>query len=131
MNNDITKETFPLLALLNSSKDIKPLVREIHLLDTVLVVMYKAANSVFHILKEGTVLRMWRDRGNEYDNMAVVVYWNNTPIGWLPAEYGLIIARLMDAGKAFVCRVAKAEKYKEFMTDKMFIKVAVRISLID
>lgn len=60
-------------------------------------------------LKNGTVLKMIRHPKNEHDEMAIGIYYENIRIGWVPMRDNLVISRLMDAGKAFFCRVQSVE----------------------
>ncbi len=41
------------------------------------------------------------------DEFAIGIYVGTTRIGWVPMKQNLVIARLMDAGKAFTCKVVK------------------------
>ena len=60
-------------------------------------------------LKRGTVLKMIRHPKNDHDEMAIGIYYEDTRIGWVPMRDNLVISRLMDAGKAFFCRVQSKE----------------------
>ena len=39
------------------------------------------------------------------DKQAIGVYYEQIRIGWVPRTMNTIISRLMDAGKAFFCRI--------------------------
>lgn len=111
MDNQIIPISDSLLALLSGeSGELTPFTREIYLLDIIVAgtTYCNDISAVAPLIKEGTVLRMLRDPNNEYDEMAIGIYLDKTRIGWIPMELNLIISRLMDAGKAFVCRVTKA-----------------------
>lgn len=112
MTSQIIPISESLLALLNSDGNggIAPFTREIFLLDIVVAGTTHCPDieAIAPQIQEGTVLRMLRDPGNEYDEMAIGIYLDRTRIGWVPMELNLIISRLMDAGKAFVCRVTEA-----------------------
>jgi hypothetical protein len=111
MDNQIIPISDSLLALLSGeSGELTPFTREIYLLDIIVAgtTYCNEIGTLAPLIKEGTVLRMLRDPNNEYDEMAIGIYLDKTRIGWIPMELNLIISRLMDAGKAFVCRVTKA-----------------------
>jgi hypothetical protein len=111
MDNQIIPISDSLLTLLSGeSGELTPFTREIYLLDIIVAgtTYCNEIGTVAPLIKDGTVLRMLRDPNNEYDEMAIGIYLDKTRIGWIPMELNLIISRLMDAGKAFVCRVTKA-----------------------
>jgi hypothetical protein len=109
MNTDIIKLTPELLALLGTgtSVSLQPFSREIFLLDIV-VAGTTYCPEIYDIepkLLPNTILKMVRDPKNKYDAQAIGLYYGEIRIGWVPRELNLIISRLMDAGKAFFCRV--------------------------
>lgn len=127
--NQIIPISDSLLALLNGSGDgLAPFTREIFLLDIVVAGtthcpdIYELAPQIV----EGTVLRMLRNPKNEYDDMAVGIYIDSHRIGWVPMELNPIISRLMDAGKAFVCRVTEAD----WKSSKWF-RIVAKISMVE
>jgi len=112
MDNQIIPVSESLLALLSKgSGGLMPFTREIFLLDIVVAGTTHCKNikELAPQITEGTVLRLLRDPDNEYDSAAIGVFLDKERIGWVPMEMNLIISRLMDAGKAFVCRVSKTE----------------------
>ena len=61
---------------------------------------------VINVFIAGTThLTMLRHPDNEVDQYAIGIYFNHTQIGWVPMKDNLVIARLMDAGKLFNCKV--------------------------
>jgi hypothetical protein len=128
MDNQIVPVSESLLALLSGDGGgLAPFTREIFLLDIVVAgtTHCKDINEVAPLINESTVLRLLRDPKNEYDDMAIGVFLDKTRIGWVPMELNLIISRLMDAGKAFICRVNKAE-----WKNKWF-RIEAKISMIE
>lgn len=128
MDNQIIPVSESLLALLSGDGGgLAPFTREIFLLDIVVAgtTHCKDINEVAPLINESTVLRLLRDPKNEYDDMAIGVFLDKTRIGWVPMELNLIISRLMDAGKAFICRVNKAE-----WKNKWF-RIEAKISMIE
>jgi len=128
MSQELVKISPQLLALLQGSgQDLKPFGREIFLLDIIV-----AGTSHCQIIEElaedihdGTMLNMLRDPGNEYDPMAIGLYLDKRRVGWVPMELNVVISRLMDAGKIFVCRVEKTK-----WIDNWF-RIEAKISMID
>lgn len=53
--------------------------------------------------------RMVREQDNKYDPNAVAIYFEKEKLGYIPAEQNEIIARLMDAGKFFYCKLISKE----------------------
>lgn len=57
-------------------------------------------------------LTLYREPDNKYDKWAIAVYTaNDDMIGYIPRFKNETIARLMDAGKKFICIVDNAEEY--------------------
>jgi hypothetical protein len=52
---------------------------------------------------------MVREPDNRYDSNAVAIYFETEKLGYIPAEQNEIIARLMDAGKFFYCKLISKE----------------------
>lgn len=46
-------------------------------------------------------LEMKREADNEFDQFAIALYFKEIKIGYIPKNKNQVIARLMDAGKAF------------------------------
>jgi HIRAN domain len=54
-------------------------------------------------------LDMKREGKNEFDKFAVALYFQNVKVGYIPKDKNEVIARLMDAGKAFHATVEAKE----------------------
>ena len=113
MEAGIIKLDPELLALLGSggSGGIQPFAREIFVLNEFVAGTTYCENleDVIDQVTPGTVLKLRRDPGNEVDEFAIGIYIGTTRIGWVPMKENLVIARLMDAGKAFTCKVVKVQ----------------------
>lgn len=111
METGIVKLTPELLALFagsGNSNALAPFTREVFLLDiTVAGTGYcDQIESVFPKLQLNTILKMQRDPKNKYDENAIGIYFDDIRIGWVPRTMNTVISRLMDAGKAFFCRIS-------------------------
>ncbi len=70
-------------------------------------------------------LTMRRHPENEVDEFAIGIWLDDIRVGWVPMKDNLVIARLMDAGKLFNCKVIHIEP------DKKWPKINVSIYMID
>ena len=129
MQNSIVKLTPELLALIGSGgvDALAPFSREIYLLDIVV-----AGTSFCETIAElepsllpDTVLKMIRQPQNQRDELAIGVYFNGIRIGWVPMEHNMVISRLMDAGKAFFCRVEQTTKKGNW------VKIKAKIFMVE
>ena len=130
MKNQIVKVSPELLEMMGADlpNSLQPFTREIFLLDIVVAgTSYcKRIDKVYPKLEKGMVLRMLRHPKNKYDEHAIGIYFEKTRIGWVPRELNLIISRLMDAGKAFFCRIEKVT-----LVDDYWVKIDAKIYMIE
>lgn len=116
METGIVKFSPELLALFAAGNEngIAPFTKEIFLQDiTVAGTGYcDDIDKVFGELKTDCILRLQRDPKNQYDELAIGVYWGDIRIGWVPRKQNMVLAHLMDAGKNCCMRV------KEFFTEE-------------
>jgi hypothetical protein len=116
METGIVKFSPELLALFAAGGEngVAPFSKEIFLQDiTVAGTGYcDEIDTVFKELKPDCILRLQRDPKNQYDELAVGVYYGDTRIGWVPRKQNMVLAHLMDAGKNCCMRV------KEFFTEQ-------------
>ncbi len=109
----------------------QPLTREILLLDLKLAGT-RATPEMEAMVKDmapGTQLQLVRTPDG--DELAISVVYNSTKVGIIPMEQNAVIARLMDAGKMLTCRVDRASVEHDFMTGRPWIRILVKIYLID
>lgn len=76
-------------------------------------------------LSAGMQLTMRRHPENEVDEFAIGIYHKDVRIGWVPMKDNLVIARLMDAGKMFTCKVVSVKE------DERWPKINVSIYMVD
>jgi len=129
MENGIVKLTPELLALIGSGgvDALAPFSREIYLLDIV-VAGTSFCDSIVELepsLLPHTVLKMIRQHQNQHDELAIGIYFNGIRIGWVPMEHNEVISRLMDAGKAFFCRVEQTTKKGDW------VKIKAKIFMVE
>ena len=130
MENQIVKISPELLEMMGSRlpNSLQPFSREIFLLDIVVAgtTHCEHIDEVFPRLEKGLVLRMQRHPENEHDENAIAIYYEKVRIGWVPRELNLIISRLMDAGKAFFCRIENVELVNEY-----WVKIEAKIYMVE
>jgi hypothetical protein len=129
METGIVKLTPELLTLIGTGgvEALAPFSREIYLLDIVVAgtTFCTEMDTVEPQLLPDTVLKMIRQPQNKYDELAIGIYFNTTRVGWVPMEHNEVISRLMDAGKAFFCRVEHISKKGSW------VKVKAKIFMVE
>lgn len=73
----------------------------------------------------GMQLTLRRHPENEVDEFAIGIYHKDVRIGWVPMKDNLVMARLMDAGKMFTCKVVHIEP------NERWPKINVSIYMVD
>ena len=130
MDNNIVKISPALLEMLGSElpNSLQPFSREIFLLDIVVAGTSHCKNigKIYPHLEKGQILRMQRHPKNVHDENAIALYYNEDHIGWVPRELNLVISRLMDAGKAFFCRIEDVE-----LVDDYWVKISAKIYMVE
>lgn len=128
-NTGIVKLSPELLSIIGHGTEmsLQPFSREIFLLEiTVAGTSYcDEVYDVEPLLEEGTILKMLRKPDNEYDELAIAIYYEDIQIGWVPRRMNEVISRLMDAGKAFFCRVVSVEDVDAW------VKIKGRIFMVE
>jgi HIRAN domain len=54
-------------------------------------------------------LEMKREAQNEFDEFAIALFFTDVKVGYIPRDKNEVIARLMDAGKAFYATIKAKE----------------------
>jgi hypothetical protein len=130
MKNQIAKISPELLEMMGSKlpNSLQPFSREIFLLDIVVAgtTHCEDIDYVYPYLEKGLVLRMQRMPENKHDENAIAIYFDDTRIGYVPRELNLVISRLMDAGKAFFCRVEAVELVNDY-----WVKIDAKIYMVE
>lgn len=129
METGIIKLSPELLALIGTGgvNALAPFTREIFLLDIVIAgtTFCQQIDELEPYLLPTTVLKMIRHPKNEYDELAIGVYFNDIRIGWVPQELNEVISRLMDAGKAFFCRINSVKRKNKW------VKIDAKIYMVE
>lgn len=130
MTKSITKISPALLEMLGTRlpNSLQPFSREIFLLDIIVAgTSYcKKIDDIYPKLEKGVVLRMQRHPKNIHDKNAIALYLGNDQVGWVPRDLNLVISRLMDAGKAFFCRIEKVD-----YVDKVWVRIEAKIYMVE
>lgn len=66
-----------------------------------------------------------REPENEYDEFATALHFENNKIGYIPKECNEVIARLMDAGKAFFASISAKD------WEGNWLKIEIKVYLKD
>ena len=105
---------------------IKPLTKEIHLFDSFVAgTTHLSDKSVLDEIEIGDKLTLRRG-DNKFDSNAIVILTESKKkLGYVPEKDNVIFARLMDAGKLLIARIAKIEKRGSFT------QISIGIYLID
>ena len=129
MESGIVKLNPELLSLLvgGAGAGLQPFAREIFVLNVFVAGTTYCENidEVMDQVTPGVSLKLRRDPDNEVDEFAIGIYIGTTRIGWVPMKDNLVIARLMDAGKLFSCKVVRVEPHEKWP------KINVSIYMID
>ncbi|MCU0396402.1 MAG: HIRAN domain-containing protein [Chitinophagaceae bacterium] len=70
---------------------------------------YRHLEEVEPSLSQEVKLELKREAANAYDNWAVALHFGKHKIGYIPRDKNEVIARLMDAGKAFFATIQARE----------------------
>lgn len=105
---------------------IKPLVGEIHLFDTFVAgTTYLKDKTPLEKIAVGDKLSLRRE-DNKFDSNAILVLNEaKEKLGYVPERDNLIFARLMDAGKLLIARIAKIDRKGSFT------QITIGIYLVD
>lgn len=129
MEAQLIKLNPELLALIhnNGGADIMPFKQEIFVLNEYVAGTgyCEGIEEIILHLAEGMYLTMRRHPDNKVDEYAIGIYDRDVRIGWVPMKDNLVIARLMDAGKLFNCKVVRVEPHDKWP------KINVSIYMID
>ena len=130
MDNQIVKISPELLEMMGSKlpNSLQPFSREIFLLDIIVAGTTHSPQiaQVYPHLEKGMVLRMQRQPTNKHDKNAIAILYEKIRIGYVPRALNLIISRLMDAGKAFFCRIEDVE-----LVDNYWVKISSKIYMVE
>ena len=118
-----------LMALLSGGgKDIMPFQREIFVINLFVAGTgyCDKIGELQQYLDKDTRLTMRRQPDNEVDEFAIGLYYKEHRIGWVPMKDNLVMARLMDAGKMFTCKVVSINR-----KDPDWPRINVSIYMVD
>lgn len=128
METGIVKLNPQLMAILaGGGKDIVPFKREIFVINVFVAGCgyCQGIDKLVEGLDKDMQLTMRRHPENEVDEFAIGLYYRENRIGWVPMKDNLVMARLMDAGKMFTCKVVSVKK------DPSWPRINVSIYMVD
>lgn len=110
-NQSLIKGNSGLLSTLSKGGlSISVMPKEILVLETIV------AGTSFRKLKElepkltpQTKLEVKREAKNEFDEFAIALHFEKKKVGYIPKDSNEVIARLLDAGKAFFATITDKE----------------------
>jgi hypothetical protein len=115
-----------LAALSKGTISFNILPKDILVLETIVAgTSFKKLKDIEPQLTTIVKLPLLREPENEYDKFAVALHFDNDKIGYIPKECNEVIARLMDAGKAFFASIAAKE------WEGNWLRIEVRVYLKD
>lgn len=130
MENELIKINPVIMDMVHSSlsEDCNPFTEEIFLIDVLVALGEQRELIREHVdaMHAGEELEMVRAEKHE-----IWLKHDGVIFGQIPLESGIIIARLMDAGKKMKCRVSMAGTHSHKMFRKPFSRVLVKIYMID
>ena len=96
-----------LAALSKGGISFNILPKDILVLETIVAgTSFKKLRDIEPQLTTIVKLVLVREPENEYDEFAIALHFENNKIGYIPKECNEVIARLMDAGKAFFASIS-------------------------
>lgn len=115
MKHELIKIDPEIMDLVHSThfKENNPFTEEIFLVDIIVAGLNQEIPIQEYIsqMSKGVELEMMRAE-DELHPYHIWLSFQGSMIGEVPMENGIILARLMDAGKKLLCRVSKAVSYK-------------------
>ena len=124
----LNPQLMALLAGAGGGHDLIPFNREVFVLNAFAAGTGYCTNikEIQKDLAKDTQLTLRRHPDNEVDQFAIGLYYNQHRIGWVPMKDNLVIARLMDAGKTFTCKVVSVNR-----KDTDWPRINVSIYMVD
>ena len=94
-----------LSALSRGQLNINVFQKEILVLECMVAgTSFRKLDSIDADLAATVKLDLKRESRNEFDKFAVALYYKAVKVGYIPKDKNEVIARHMDAGKAFYCK---------------------------
>ncbi len=105
---------------------IKPLVKDIHLMDTYIAgTTHLKDESVLDAVSVGDELILQREDNKFDENAILVLNAKKEKLGYIPEKDNLVFARLMDAGKLIKARVNDIDNVATFK------KIRIAVVMVD
>jgi len=109
--SSLIKVNSGLLAALSTGQlNIDVFKKEIMVLECIVAgTSFRKLDKVDAELLSTVQLEMKREGKNEFDEFAIALYFKEVKVGYIPKDKNQVIARLMDAGKAFYSTIQAKE----------------------
>lgn len=102
-----------LLAGQNFNLDV--LLKDISVLNTeVAGTYYHHPEKFAQDIVPDSIITLKREPKNQYDSLAVALYFGDLKIGYLPKAKNEVIAKLMDAGKNFSAKIKEKNIHSDY-----------------
>ncbi len=126
-NQSLIKVSSGLIStLISGGLVISVMPREILVLQTFVAgTSYSDVDEIESNLIPQSKLALVREPKNEHDEFAIAIHFENNKIGYIPRDSNEVMARLLDAGKAFFATVIN----KEWEGD--WLKVEINVYMKD
>ena len=99
-----------LAALSKGQLNIDVFKKEILVLECLVAgTSFRKLNEIEAELVNTVQLEIKREGQNEFDKFAIALHYKDTKVGYIPKDKNEVIARLMDAGKAFYATITAKE----------------------
>ena len=110
-NQSLIKVNPTLLAALSKGGiTVSVMPKDILVLETIVAgTSFRKLKEVEPQLNTQVKLSLKRETDNEFDNFAIALYFEKNKIGYIPKTSNEVIARLLDAGKAFYATIEAKE----------------------
>lgn len=86
--------------------------------------------NIVNKMKPGDELELLRV-ADDINPAQIIAKYEGNYVGEIPMENGIILSRLMDAGKKLVCKINKASTHKAVIWNCPFTRILAKIYLID
>ncbi len=126
-NQNLIKASSGLLSALSKGGiSISLMPKDILVLETIIAgTSFRKLKEIEPQLMPQTKLEVIREANNEYDQFAIAIHFEKNKVGYIPKDSNEVIARLLDAGKAFYATITNKE------WEGNWLKIGINVFLKD